>query len=152
MSGSISPVHGKVIAITGAAQGIALATAHLLASRGAKLSLADLQEGALSKAAEEIRATYNTTVIYFVVDVRQIQDIDDWIAKTIDRFGRLDGAANLTGVIGKNLGLNGVEDTDEDDWNINIAVNLTGVMHCLRAQMRVSQMAAVLSTQPAFRD
>jgi NAD(P)-dependent dehydrogenase (short-subunit alcohol dehydrogenase family) len=40
---------GKVIAITGAASGIGLALAHLAASQGAKLALADVQAEALEK-------------------------------------------------------------------------------------------------------
>ena len=128
---------GKVVTITGAAQGIGLATAHLLASRGASLCLADVQEEALEKAAAEIKAAYGVDVIPCIVDVRNVTQVDAWIQKVIDHFGRLDGAANLAGVIGKNLGKTGIVDQDEDEWDFLIGVNLTGVMHCLRAQMRV---------------
>jgi NAD(P)-dependent dehydrogenase (short-subunit alcohol dehydrogenase family) len=128
---------GKVVTITGAAQGIGLATAHLLAARGASLCLADIQEEALGKLSAEMKATYNVDVIPCAVDVRKREQVDSWIKKIIDHFGRLDGAANLAGVIGKNLGKTGIVDQDEDEWDFLIAVNLTGVMHCLRAQMRV---------------
>ena len=131
------PLAGKVIAITGAASGIGLATAHLLASRGATLSLADLQEAALSQTASKILETYKTHVHTFVLDVRSREAVDSWIVGTVEKFGRLDGAANLAGVIGKSIGLNGIADTDEDEWSFIIAVNLTGVMHCMRAQMKV---------------
>jgi len=128
---------GQVITITGAAQGIGLATAKLLASRGASLCLADVQEQALEKAAAEIKAAYIVDVIICVVDVRRKEQVDSWIRKIIEHFGRLDGAANLAGVIGKNLGKTGIVDQDEDEWDFLIAVNLTGVMHCLRAQLQV---------------
>jgi NAD(P)-dependent dehydrogenase (short-subunit alcohol dehydrogenase family) len=131
------PLAGKVIAITGAASGIGLATAKILASRGATLSLADLQEKALSQTASHILETYNTLVHTFALDVRSRDAVDSWIAETVERFGRLDGAANLAGVIGKSIGVKGVADTDEDEWDFIIAVNLTGVMHCMRAQMKV---------------
>lgn len=136
MSSSL-PLKGKVIAVTGAASGIGLATAHLLASRGASLSLADLQELALSETAEKIRGKYQTPVHIFVLDIRKHEEVDSWTAEIIRKFQRLDGAANLAGVIGKSIGINGVADTDEDEWNFIIAVNLTGVMHCMRAQMKV---------------
>ena len=131
------PLSGKVIAITGAASGIALATAHLLASRGATLSIADLQEAALTKVASELRERHRVPVHSFALDVRSREAVDSWIAEIIKKFGRLDGAANLAGVIGKSIGILGVADTDEDEWNFIIGVNLTGVMHCMRAQMKV---------------
>jgi len=131
------PLSGKVIAITGAASGIALSTAHLLASRGATLSLADLQEATLSTVASEIRSKYEVPVLTSILDVRTASSVDSWISKTIEDYGRLDGAANLAGVIGKSIGIKGIAEQDEDEWDFIIGVNLTGVMHCLRAQMKV---------------
>lgn len=132
-----SQVQGKVIAITGAARGIAYTTADYLAERGASLSLCDINEESLKQAAEEIQKRHDVHVIYQVVNVCDPNQVEAWIEKTVSTFGKLDGAANLAGVIGKTLGVNGVAECDEDDWNLNIAVNLTGVMHCLRAQMKV---------------
>jgi NAD(P)-dependent dehydrogenase (short-subunit alcohol dehydrogenase family) len=132
-----SQVQDKVIAITGASSGIAYTTAHYLAERGAKLSLADINAEPLRKIAEEIKATHNVEVIYYKVDVSNTAEVNSWIEGTVKTFGRLDGAANLAGVIGKTIGVNGVAECDEDDWNFNISVNLTGVMHCMRAQMKV---------------
>jgi NAD(P)-dependent dehydrogenase (short-subunit alcohol dehydrogenase family) len=131
------PLSGKVIAITGAASGIARATAHLLASRGATLSIADLQAAPLEKVASELRDKHKVPVHSFTLDVRSREAVDSWSAEIIQKFGRLDGAANLAGVIGKSIGISGIADTDEDEWNFIIGVNLTGVMHCMRAQMKV---------------
>jgi NAD(P)-dependent dehydrogenase (short-subunit alcohol dehydrogenase family) len=130
------PLSGKVFAITGAAQGIGLATAKLLASRGASLSISDLQDGPLRKNASDIKARYSVDVITSVVDVRDVQAVDTWIQDTVAKLGRLDGAANLAGVIGKNLGKTPVAEQDEADWHFVLDVNLTGLMHCLRAQLR----------------
>ena len=127
----------KVIAITGGASGIGLATAHLLASRGAKLSLADVQEAALSEAALAIKSEHNVEVLTFVLDVRKASQVNDWISATVSKFGKLDGAANLAGVIPKSIGVGGIAEQDQAEWDFVIGVNLTGVMHCLRAQMKV---------------
>jgi len=131
------PLSGKVIAITGAASGIGLATAHLLASRGATLSLADLQESALGSVASAIESTYQVPLHTFVLDVRSAASVDAWISAITEKFSRLDGAANLAGVIGKSIGIAGIAELDENEWDFIIGVNLTGVMHCLRAQMKV---------------
>jgi NAD(P)-dependent dehydrogenase (short-subunit alcohol dehydrogenase family) len=132
-----STVQDKVIAITGASSGIAYATAHYLAERGAHLSIADINDEPLERIAQDIKTQHNVEVIYFKVDVRNVDEVDTWITGTIEKLGRLDGAANLAGVIGKTIGLNGVDNCDEEDWDLNISVNLTGMMHCMRAQMKV---------------
>lgn len=129
---------GKVIVITGAASGIGLATAHLLAERGAKLSLADVQEEALKQVASEIKAKIpETEVITFKVDVRNFDQVENWTRETVKHFGRLDCAANMAGVLPKSIGIRGIDEQDLDEWNHVISVNLTGVMHCLKAQLAV---------------
>jgi NAD(P)-dependent dehydrogenase (short-subunit alcohol dehydrogenase family) len=127
----------SVIAITGAASGIGLATAHLLASRGANLSLADVQKEALEKVKAEIKGKYNVKVLVFPIDVRKYDQVEDWIAQTVKQLGGLDGAANLAGVIPKSIGIKPLAEQDFDEWEFVIGVNLTGVMHCLKAQLSV---------------
>lgn len=131
-------VSGKVVAITGGASGIGLATAHLLASRGAHLSLADLNDELLDTVSEDIRTKYpGTKVLATALDVRDAAAVDAWVQSTVQTLGKLSGAANLAGVIGKSIGLHGIRDQDEDEWAFILGVNLTGVMHCMRAQLRV---------------
>lgn len=130
----------KVIAITGAASGIGLALAHKLASQGHALSLADLSATNLSAAKTAIEtASPGAQIDTHTLDVRDPAAVDDWIASTVSRFGRLDGAADLAGVIPPSVGTPGaaVESMDGKEWDFVIGVNLTGVMHCLRAQLRV---------------
>lgn len=136
----------KVIAITGAASGIGLATAHLLASRGAKLSLADVSSEALSKHAEDIKSQHKTDVITFPIDVRRYEQVENWIKETKRHFGQLDGAANLAGVIPKSIGLKGIDEQDFEEWDFVLGVNLTGVMHCLKAQLtEIGESGAVVN-------
>ncbi|KAH9215117.1 BcABA4 [Leptodontidium sp. 2 PMI_412] len=127
---------GKVIAITGAASGIGLETAQLLASHGATLSLADVQEEALQQVQERLQSEYQVEVLTTTLDVRNWQQVDAWVKQTVERFGTLDGAANLAGVIPKSLGLKDVGEQDLDEWEQVLGVNLTGLMHCLRAQLK----------------
>jgi NAD(P)-dependent dehydrogenase (short-subunit alcohol dehydrogenase family) len=90
----------KTILITGGASGIGLATAHLLASRGATLSLADVNGEALQKAAASIKEKHNSEVHTQVVDVRKEEDVKAWVDSVVEKYGAVDGAANLAGVIG----------------------------------------------------
>jgi NAD(P)-dependent dehydrogenase (short-subunit alcohol dehydrogenase family) len=131
-------IEGKVIALTGAASGIGFATATLLASQGVHLSLADINERPLQEAVQKIKAAAAPTskIAYTTVDVRKDNQVNDWIAKTVQELGRLDGAVNLAGVIPKCINKERVEDLNNDDWHFVIDVNLHGVMYCMRAQLQ----------------
>ncbi|KAK5312456.1 hypothetical protein LTR93_011327 [Exophiala xenobiotica] len=130
----------KAFAITGGASGIGLELAKLLSSRGAAVSIADMQESALDAAAATIeqiaKGSWKSPVLLRKVDVRCAEEVDAWIRQTKDTFGQLDGAANFAGVAGR-MGASGIMDQDEEDWQFVLAVNLTGVMHCMRAELRV---------------
>lgn len=71
-----------------------------------------------------------------VVDVSNRKSVEDWIDEILAEFGKLDGAANCAGIIGSHHGIAHVKDIEDDDWNKIMAVNLTGMMYCLRAELR----------------
>src|ERR1700761_5841551 len=120
----MASVQGKVIAITGAASGIGLETAKLLSERGALISLADVQEKALEDVVASIKSSNsNAKVLASVIDVRKQESVTEWITKTINQFGRLDGAANLAGVFKTKPNATIEEDTD-DLWNWIIQINV----------------------------
>jgi len=119
-------VKNKVVAITGGA-GIGLACAELLLAQGAKVSMADVSDKALKEAEENIsKSGYAGTAMFQVVDVRKVDQVDDWISKTVEKFGKLDGAVNMAGVIPKSINIERVEDLNDPDWEFVIDVNLTG--------------------------
>ncbi|KAF3011141.1 hypothetical protein E8E13_011455 [Curvularia kusanoi] len=126
----------KVIVITGAASGIGLETARLFASKGAKLSLADVQTDRLQELHSELLATYpEAQVMAMTVDVSKRSQVEEWITKTVDTYGKLDGCANLAGVIGKQSNVVPIENVDDDDWDFIYSVNVIGLRNCLRAQV-----------------
>lgn len=91
------PLSGKVVGVTGAGSGIGLATSRLLASHGAILSLADIDEESLEKA-EEILSTPGVRFITSLVDICSSDDITAWLYKTETELGPLFGAVNCAGV------------------------------------------------------
>ena len=127
-------MQNKVIAITGAASGMGLETAKLLASKGAKVSLADVQKEALEKVVGEIQQS-GGSAIGTVVDVKDRAQVENWIKNTVEIYGKLDGAANLAGVIGKHINITPLQDIDDNDWDLVVGVNQKGLLNCLRAQI-----------------
>ncbi|ETI20554.1 hypothetical protein G647_08591 [Cladophialophora carrionii CBS 160.54] len=140
----MAQLQDKVIAITGAASGIGAATARLAAARGASgLALSDINEGALAKVVDELKAK-GTKVTGTRLDVSDSAQVDAWIAATVKDFGRLDGAANIAGVEGPPGGkvFRNLVDISNEHWDYIMRINLTGVFYCLRAQLRVMERGA----------
>lgn len=115
----------KVIAITGGAQGIGLATARALASRGAAVTIADSNPTTLADMEKEF--TRKGWPIHTVaVDVRQPEMVNNWIDSAVQKFGHLDGAVNAAGTVGRLYGQKPLGEQDDDDWNLVMGVNLNG--------------------------
>ena len=88
-------MRGKVVAITGGAAGIGLATAHLLASQGARVAISDVNATNLSSAEKAVKESCKDggDVLATQVDVRDRGQVDGWINTVVKKFGKLDGAA-----------------------------------------------------------
>src|ERR1700761_9085350 len=120
-------VQNKVIALTGGAGGIGFATAELLVSQGAKVSIADVSDELLQKADAKLKQNPNpNNYMLTKVDVRKPAEVDGWIKSTVEQFGKLDGGANLAAVIPKGINIDRVEEMPDDDWHFVLDVNLSG--------------------------
>lgn len=125
--------------------GYALAT--LLAQRGAILSIADITEEGIQQAKVELeQLSAETTILAQKVDVRHAAEVSDWIDHTVNKFGCLDGAANVAGVINPVKAENPLfheEDAEElGKWKWVFDVNVNGVANCARSQLKHMKQAA----------
>ena len=122
----------KVALITGAASGIGRATALVFAEEGARLVLADVDERGGEETVRIVEEGGGEAV-FVAADVTAPDQVDNLVAASVDRFGRLDCAFNNAGVGGESASF---VDYDETDWHRVIAVNLTGVFLCMQRELR----------------
>lgn len=120
---------GQVVAITGGAGGIGLATARALADAGATVSFGDLDETAAQKAADDLGHGH----IGGHLDVTDPASFAAFIERTEAEAGLLDVLINNAGVM-----ILGPLDQESDEVTaVTIGVNLTGVINGTKIAMRV---------------
>ncbi|KAK3713468.1 hypothetical protein LTR37_008426 [Vermiconidia calcicola] len=125
---------GKVVAFTGGASGIGLATAQTVYSRGGVVAIADVDQDALNNAEKTFEDKDRLMLTY--LDVTNRKEVDGWIASVTGKFGKVDSAANCAGVIGRHHGTRRVEELEDEQWDLILGVNLTGMMYALRAELQ----------------
>ncbi|MFA4990245.1 MAG: SDR family oxidoreductase, partial [Candidatus Omnitrophota bacterium] len=89
---------GKVAIVTGASRGIGKALASTCASLGANVTIAARQEGPLKETADEISKKYKVEVLPVTCDVTRLEDLQNLVNKTKEKFGKIDILINNAGV------------------------------------------------------
>lgn len=120
-----SRVDGKTAIVTGAAQGIGRRIAERLGNEGAEIVVADVDESAASDTVEEFRSA-GITAETVQCDVSSMDDAENLVDRTLERFGGIDILVNNAGIsVGDRF-----QDIAADEWQQVIDVNLTGVFNC----------------------
>ncbi len=122
---------GKVSIITGAASGIGRATSNIFAREGAKLVLADVNETGGVATLDMVKQA-GADALFVQCDVSKWAEVEALVAKAVQTFGRLDCAFNNAGIEGE-AGL--THNYTDQAWNQVIAINLTGVFFCVKAEI-----------------
>ncbi|MDJ0461846.1 SDR family NAD(P)-dependent oxidoreductase [Streptomyces sp. H27-C3] len=121
---------GQVAVVTGAASGIGLAMARRFADEGLKVVLADVEEGALEKAAAELRGR-GAQVLARAVDVSEGASVVALADAAYEAFGAVHVLCNNAGV---GSGAEGrMWEHEPNDWKWAFAVNVWGVFHGIQA-------------------
>jgi glucose 1-dehydrogenase len=127
---------GRVVVITGGAQGIGEACARRLVRDRAAVALWDLADGPGEALATELRAA-GGRAIYRHCNVAMKAEVDAALADTLAEFGTVDGLVNNAGIFKAAPFL----DITEADWDAVIAVNLKGSFLVGQAVARVMAAA-----------
>lgn len=118
----------KVCLITGAAQGIGLATALKFAKEGAIVIVCDVRQAGVDEAVAQCRAL-GATAEGFVMDVTQRPTIDAVVQRVKTQLGRIDVLVNNAGITQDAR----LQKMTEEQFDRVIDVNLRGVFHCAQA-------------------
>ncbi len=128
-----SNVADKRILITGGASGIGAASAQLLASRGAKVVIGDLNEE-LGASVAKAAADAGHSITFHKVDVTSGDEVRALFKFAVETLGGLDVVINNAGIDHDPAPMHTLSD---ETFDRNIAVNLKGVWHCMRAAIGV---------------
>jgi 3-oxoacyl-[acyl-carrier protein] reductase len=130
---SLQHLKDKVALVTGASRGIGKATALALATEGAKVVV---NYASSSNAADEVVKEIieaGGEAIALQADVSQLEQVDNLIKQTLDKFGRIDILVNNAGITRDSLLLR----MKPEEWQAVIDLNLTGVFLCTRAVSKI---------------
>lgn len=116
---------GKVVIVTGGAQGIGKAVANAYGKNGAKVVIADVNEKG-RQTADEIDATFIRT------DVKNPLDIIHLMDDAHHKFGRIDIVVNNAGV----SRFKSLYELTVEEWDEVVNTNLRGVFLCAREASR----------------
>ncbi len=120
-------LNGRVAIVTGGSRGIGFAIAKALAGRGMHVTITGRDAEALASAANALNAA--DRVLTFAADVAEIEEVQQLVQRTVDRWGGLDVLVNNAGI----GGFSPLADMAPQMWNAVIDTNLTGVYHCCHA-------------------
>ena len=121
-------IKGKVALVAGASQGMGRASALSFAREGAKVSICARGEAALNEAAAMIRKETGGEVLSMVADMAKVEDIQRFVKKSTEHFGRVDIIVNNAG--GPPPG-EFMKFTDED-WNNAYNLSFMSTMRMTR--------------------
>jgi len=119
---------GKVSIITGAGQGIGLATALKFASEGATVVACDVRQAQVDATVAQCQAL-GAQALGRVVDVTQREMVDALVQQVLDTHGRIDVLVNNAGITQDAR----LQKMTLEQFDRVIDVNLRGVFHCSQA-------------------
>ena len=136
-------LEGRVAIVTGGAMGIGRACAKVMAARGARVFIADIEAEAAKATCREIEAAGG--VAHFVnTDVTSLADFEALARDAVDRYARIDilvnNAAQAIGGV--------VDEIDEPTWNRVMSTNLTSVWRGIKVcvpEMRKQGKGSVIN-------
>ena len=145
-------LEGKVALITGASRGIGKSCALVLSEEGCNLAICARGKESLEEAAEQFKAK-GVDVLAIQGDVTKLQDIDNLVSQTVEKFNRIDILINNAGT-GR---LSDLMELPEEEFRYNMDLMLFGLIRCSKAAVpymreqkwgRIINISSIFGKQP----
>lgn len=120
---------GKVAIVTGGGSGIGAASARALSAQGANVAVVDVDFA----AAEKVVDSMENPAIAIRADVGNENEVSNYIAETVDAYGKVDFHHLNAGIVGS---LTSLTQTSTEEFDRVVAVNLRGVFLGIRDAFR----------------
>ena len=122
-------IRDRVALVTGGARSLGKADALALAAEGCKVAIVDLNGEGAEETASEIEAG-GRPARGFACDIRHAAEVSQVVARIEQALGPVDILVNNAGII---YTVAQLKDMRDEDWELNLAVNLTGTYNCTKA-------------------
>ena len=122
-------IRGRIALVTGAARSLGKADAAALAAEGCKVAIVDLNAEGAEETAQEI-GTAGGVARGYGCDIREAAEVARVVARVEKDLGGVDICVNNAGFI---YTVAQLKDMKDEDWALNLAVNLTGTYHVTKA-------------------
>ena len=122
-------IRDRVALVTGAARSLGKADALALAAEGCRVAIVDLNAEGAEETAKEIGAAGGLARGYGC-DIREAAEVARAVAEVEKDLGPVDICVNNAGFI---YTVAQLKDMKDEDWALNLAVNLTGTYNVTKA-------------------
>ncbi|MEI7037382.1 glucose 1-dehydrogenase [Fulvimonas yonginensis] len=120
------PLDGRVVLVTGGAQGIGRGIAQAVLGAGGRVLIGDLDREAGRACLDAWRV--GERAAFVPLDVAREASVQRWVQAALERFGRIDGLVNNAGIAEPHRAP--LASLALADWNRYLATNLTGTFLC----------------------
>ncbi len=130
-------LENKVVVVTGGSSGIGRSASVLLSRDGAKVLIADVLVDGGEETVRMIKDA-GGDAIFVKADVSRAAEVEAFVRKTVETYGRLDCAFNNAGINteGDERPLVPLAELDEEVFDRIMSVNLRGVCLCMKYEIR----------------